>query len=54
MKEEIIVSWDIADGGKEWCVLFWKCKPDGTKECFQKIDKNSDDGETTERQGGSA
>ena len=43
-RERVVVSWDIADGGTEWVVQFWKVDKDGTKTLFQQLDKNSDDG----------
>lgn len=39
-----LVSWDIADGGKEWCILIWKVNKDGTRELWQELNKDSDDG----------
>ena len=41
---DIIVSWDIADGGDNWVVQFWKVNIDGRKALIQQLDKNSDDG----------
>lgn len=40
----VIVSWDIAGGGSEWVVQFWRTKKDGTKVLIEQLDKNSDDG----------
>lgn len=44
MLKKVVVSWDIADGGTEWVVQFWKIDKDGTTTLFQQLDKNSDDG----------
>lgn len=41
---KIRVSWDIADGGDNWVVQFWKIGKDGSAEIFTKLDKHSDDG----------
>src|SRR3990167_9564638 len=41
---DIIVSWDIADGGDNWVVQFWKVNIDGRKQLIQQLDKNSDYG----------
>ena len=43
-RERMVVSWDIADGGTEWVVQFWKVEVDGTKTLLQQLDKDSDDG----------
>lgn len=40
---KIIVSWDIADGGSEWCIQFWQVNKDESQKLIQQIDKNSDD-----------
>jgi hypothetical protein len=42
--EEIMVSWDIADGGAEWVVQFYKKEKDGKMTLLTQLDKNSDDG----------
>jgi hypothetical protein len=44
MKPKYYVSWDIADGGLNWVVQFWREDIDGTKTLLQQLDKNSDDG----------
>ena len=43
-KTKYFVSWDIADGGSNWVVQFWRHDKDGTKTLIQQLDKNSDDG----------
>ena len=44
LKEKIVVSWDIADGGDNWIVQFWKTDKEGKAELFTQLDRNSDDG----------
>lgn len=42
--ERYTVSWDIADGGKNWEVQFWRKESDGTLTCVTRLNKESDDG----------
>jgi len=37
--KDIRVSWDIADGGSEWCVQIWQ-----GNTLLESLSKNSDDG----------
>lgn len=42
--EGISVSWDIADGGREWVVQFWHKDEDGKMNLLTQLDKDSDEG----------